>query len=425
VRRQSFLFAALLSLDADLRARGSRLLVRRGRPLEVLSRVMRDSGSGAIFAAEDCSPYSVTRDQVIRAELPLLLTPGPGVHGPGEILKRDGKPYTVFTPFSRAWNACPFPGERNPPPRQIDTPVIPGDLIPDCPQPEGFPASETEARRRLRAFVASPLQVYAESRDRLDLDGTSGLSRCFRFGLLSARRAAELARDAGGRSKGSSAWLNELAWRDFYMAVLRHFPDVLRTSFHPSLRQIRWRTDPGALEAWQQGKTGFPVVDAAMRQLRSTGWMHNRGRMIVASFLVKDLLLHWQEGESWFMQQLVDGDPAANNGGWQWAAGTGTDAVPYFRIFNPVTQGERFDPQGSYVRMWVPELEGVPAPWIHKPWEAPEGILRRAGVVLGKTYPRPIVDHADARLRALQTFASARERPRRSVKPGSPKAQKR
>jgi deoxyribodipyrimidine photo-lyase len=348
------------------------------------------------------------RDKVVRAELPLLMTSGPKVRSPEEVLKRDGKPYTIFTPFSRAWKASPFHGERSCPPRRIDTPRLPGEPVPDCPEPEGFPASETEARRRLKAFRAGPLQVYAESRDRLDLDGTSRLSPYFRFGLLSASGAARDAWDSGGRNPGASSWLNELAWRDFYMAVLRHFPGVLRASFNPSLRQIRWRTDPAALEAWQQGKTGYPIVDAAMRQLLSTGWMHNRARMIVASFLVKDLLLDWKKGESWFMHQLMDGDPAANNGGWQWAAGTGTDAVPYFRVFNPVTQGERFDPHGSYVRTWVPELEGLPAQWIHKPWEAPDGILRRAGVVFSTTYPRRIVDHGEARLRALHAFAAAR-----------------
>jgi deoxyribodipyrimidine photo-lyase len=414
-RRRSFLFAALRSLDADLRARGSRLIVRGGRPLEVLSRLVRESEAGAIFAEEDYSPYSKARDRAVGAKLALHLTPGTAIHAPGETLKRDGKPYTVFTHFSRAWKALPLPGGGLSPPRSIHTPRLPSEPIPEAPEPDGFPASETEARRLLKAFVRGPVQEYAGKRDRLDLDGTSRLSPYFRLGLLSAREAAGLAGglvwDSGDNRKeqaGAAAWLNELAWRDFYLAVLQHFPEVLRASFNPSLRSIQWHRNPAVLEAWQQGRTGYPVVDAAMRQLLSTGWMHNRGRMIVASFLVKDLLLDWKEGEIWFMQQLVDGDPAANNGGWQWAAGTGTDAAPYFRIFNPVTQGERFDPQGSYVSRWVPELAGVPPRWIHKPWEAPEAILRSAGVKLGKSYPHRIVDHVEARGRALDAFASAK-----------------
>ncbi len=209
---------------------------------------------------------------------------------------------------------------------------------------------------------------------------------------------------------GAAAWLGELIWRDFYLSVLFHFPDVLREEFNPAFRAVRWRKDTAGLEAWQQGKTGYPVVDAGMRQLRATGWMHNRARMITASFLVKDLLIDWRAGERWFMRQLVDGDPAANNGGWQWTAGVGTDAAPYFRVFNPVTQGERFDPAGDYVRRWVPELATLPAKWIHRPWDAPPLELRAAGVALGRTYPRPIVDHAQARLRALNVFAQARRR---------------
>jgi deoxyribodipyrimidine photo-lyase len=270
----------------------------------------------------------------------------------------------------------------------------------------GFPGDEAAARRKLVDFLAGPIHNYAIDRNRLDLDGTSALSAVFRFGLLSAREAANmLSSDA---DPGPAAWLNELIWRDFYLSVLFHFPEVVRSPFKESFCEFGWRRDSRALACWQEGRTGYPVVDAAMRQLQATGWMHNRGRMIVASFLVKDLRLDWREGEIWFMRQLVDGDPAANNGGWQWAAGTGTDAAPFFRIFNPVTQGRRFDPEGNYVRRWVPELAGLPARYIHCPWEAPHEHLRAAGVRLGRNYPHRIVDHGSARLRALAVFNRAK-----------------
>jgi deoxyribodipyrimidine photo-lyase len=267
----------------------------------------------------------------------------------------------------------------------------------------------------LAAFVADGITTYGALRNRMDLDGTSQLSPYMRFGLLSPRQAAvaaiaarAAAHDDTARA-GATTWLNELIWREFYIHILYHFPHVAETSFRPTLRDIPWRNDPDEFEAWCAGQTGYPVVDAAMRQLRTSGWMPNRARMIVASFLVKDLLIDWRWGERWFMQHLVDGDPAANNGGWQWTAGTGTDAAPYFRIFNPITQGYKFDPDGEYVRRWVPELAGVVGAAVHEPGQLTPLEQRAAGVVIGQDYPFPIVDHRIARDRTLAAFAAAKE----------------
>jgi len=249
----------------------------------------------------------------------------------------------------------------------------------------------------------------------MDQEGTSQLSPYLRFGMLSARQAVVSALSAMDASpdpkarKGAETWLNELIWREFYMAILHHFSDVLEQSFRADLRHIAWENDESAFEAWCEGRTGYPVVDAAMRQLVQTGWMHNRARMIVASFLVKDLLIDWRWGERFFMHHLVDGDPAANNGGWQWTAGTGTDAAPYFRIFNPILQGKKHDPNGAFVRRWVPELTRVPAQYIHEPWKMPLDVQRQAGCIIGENYPAPIIDHAWARERTLAAYAQARE----------------
>ncbi len=419
-KRVAFLFGGLRALDAELRGRGSRLIVRRGKPLAELTRLAAETGATAIYAEADPWPYARRRDAEIGAQLPLHLTPGLTVHPFDVILKADHTPYTVFTPFSRAWKALPLPTPSQlwTPPEKL--PAVPEGLeslaIPEDPVlPSGvtFPPGEREALRRLEAFAGSssaPIARYAEDRNRMDLNGTSQLSPYLRFGMISARRAAVAAlramEQASGPAarKGAETWLNELIWREFYMAILYYFPFVLEQAFQERLRDIPWRNNEAEFRAWCEGRTGYPVVDAAMRQLVATGWMHNRARMIVASFLVKDLLVDWRWGERFFMQHLVDGDPAANNGGWQWTAGVGTDAAPYFRVFNPSLQGAKFDPEGAYVRRWVPELADVPLRYLHEPWTMPLSEQRKAGCRIGQDYPAPIVDHALARERTLAAY---------------------
>ena len=416
-RRQAFLFAGLRSLQADLRALGSGLVIRRGDPVQEIPRLAEELGGAPVFAEEDASPYARERDRAVGARATLSLLPGVGAHALGAVVKNDGNPYTVFTPFSRAWKALPFPSPQAGKPLSLPAlPALASGEIPALPAPAHFPAGEQEAQRRLESFLDGPIYAYRSQRDRMDLEGTSALSPYLRFGMLSPRQAAQAARAAMADARdedsraGAETWLNELIWREFYLSILWHFPQVLSESFVPAGKNIRWRAAPQDLADWQAGRTGYPVVDAGMRQLAITGWMHNRARMICASFLVKHLLINWQEGERWFMQQLIDGDPASNNGGWQWTAGTGTDAAPYFRVFNPVLQGRKFDPQGAYVRRWVPELAGVPDQYIHAPWEMPAELEGAARCRVGVDYPLPIVEHNLARARVLSVYQQAFQR---------------
>lgn len=410
--RRAFLWASLRQLDADLRQRGSYLLVRQGAPTAVLQHLIAETGATGIYAAEDFSPYARKRDTAVAQTLPLHLKPGVTLHHPTDVLKADGKPYTVFTPYSKQWRQRPLPAPASllPTPDRLHTPTLPGEPLPALPYHLPFPPGETAAQQRLAEFIDGRIYAYAQNRDHMALDGTSALSPYLRFGMISARQAVVAARQAYAQAatdaarQGADTWLNELIWREFYVNILYHFPYVLRGSFRREYDAIAWRNDPTEFAAWRDGQTGYPVVDAAMRQLRQTGWMHNRARMIVASFLVKDLLINWQWGEQWFMQQLLDGDPAANNGGWQWTAGVGTDAAPYFRIFNPVSQGQKFDPDGAYIRRWVPELRRVDNAFIHEPWRMPPLAQQRSGCVIGRDYPAPIVDHQLARQRTLEAY---------------------
>ncbi|HSG14776.1 MAG TPA: deoxyribodipyrimidine photo-lyase [Anaerolineae bacterium] len=423
--RVAFLMAGLRELDRALRGRGSYLVVRQGSVLEQLEALLEETKATAVYAEEDVSPYARRRDAIVSQHLPLKLVAGVTVHHPELVYKTDGSPYTIYTPFSRRWKEllAPEPGSLLPTPERLPTPPDISSLpIPEWPHLSKslpFPPGEQEAQRRLNAFMQedgeASIARYADRRDRLDLDGTSGLSPYLRFGMLSARQAVVSAMqkrsavtDERGR-QGAEVWLNELIWREFYMSILYHFPQVLKQSFRPAYDRIAWQRNEEHFAAWRGGQTGYPVVDAAMRQLAQRGWMHNRARMIVASFLVKDLLIDWRWGERWFMQYLVDGDPAANNGGWQWAAGTGTDAAPYFRIFNPVLQGKKFDPNGNYVRHWLPELERVPKQYVHEPWKMPDDFQRKVKCVIGHDYPQPIVDHSIARRATLDAYARARE----------------
>lgn len=432
--RLDFMFAGLRLLAADLTSRGSRLLIREGNPLEELGRLLVETDSVRIFAEADHSPYARRRDGFIAERLPLSLVGSPLVFPPDIVLKPDRTPYTVFTPFSKAWKSLPLPGLPRPTPDAL--PKLALEELPGClaqktdsrgmfrrqmPNEQAsfslFPPGESRAISRLRIFTQgsdAPIYRYQETHDLFDGDHTSRLSPYLRFGMLSARQVAyaafqavDTAPDVEARHSAET-WLNELIWREFFVNILYYFPHVLRQSFRPELRQIAWENNQLYFDAWRVGRTGYPVVDAAMRQLIDTGWMHNRARMIAASFLVKDLLIDWRWGERWFMQHLLDGDPAANNGGWQWIAGTGTDAVPYFRVFNPITQGLKFDPQGAYVRRWVPELAHVPDEYIHEPWRMSGDIQETSGCLIGTDYPAPIVDHATARQRTLQVYQLAR-----------------
>lgn len=412
--RLAFLFDGLRALDSSLRDHGSRLILRQGDPLEVLTTLRQENQDEGIFAEEDYSPYARQRDEKIALTLPLQLMPGVTLFPPQVLTKANGEPYTVFTPFSRLWRSLPSPSSPKPAPDHL--PSVPEMLsleipaLPHHPIDNSFRAGEQEAQKRLSSFIADEIFEYANTRNRMDLEGTSQLSPYLRLGMLSARQAVWAARKASESTETPSAregietWLNELIWREFYATILYHFPFVRGNAFKADLRRIPWRNDLAELAAWKAGLTGYPVVDAAMRQLNATGWTHNRARMITASFLTKDLLVDWREGERFFMQQLLDGDPASNNGGWQWTAGTGTDAAPYFRVFNPILQGQKFDPEGNYVRRWVPELANVPINYIHAPWEMPLALQKQAGCIVGSDYPAPIVDHAMARKRVLLAY---------------------
>ena len=412
--RIGFLFASLRILDGNLKERGNKLIVRKGNPKQVLEELVSESGAEGIFAERDVSPYARSRDETVASSIPLKLIPGLMVHPPEDIKKLDGSPYTIYTPFSRAWQRAGRPDHLIPAPDYI--PTVSGIYSEDIPSEPGFPfldifpAGEGEGQRRLDEFSRATIDHYHEQRDRVDLDGTSGLSPYLRFGLVSIRQASLAAWEAIERTsmdcsaQGAETWLNELIWREFYNSILYHFPFVKDGPFRAKYQRITWRNNQDEFARWKEGTTGYPVVDAAMRQLLHTGWMHNRARMITASFLTKDLLIDWRWGEKWFMQNLLDGDLAANNGGWQWVAGTGTDAAPYFRIFNPTMQGKKFDPKGIYVKQWVPELVNIPEEFIHEPWKMNSQQQRESGCQIGKDYPQPIVEHDMARQRTLRAY---------------------
>ena len=430
-----WLHQSLAALGAGLAARGAPLLLRRGPAPEILDRLAAETGARGVYWNQGYEPYAAASEQALHDRLRRAGREARRFNAgllfkPGSLMTRDGKPFRVFTPFWRACLARAEPPRPAPAPPALGAPsAMPaGDrlsdwaLLPSKPDwsggmraawiGDGQGPGEAGAAARLDSFLELALAGYRDGRDRPDRHGTSRLSPALHFGELSPRqlwhavRAAEAARTDAGIAGGAEAFLRELGWREFSAHLLQHFPAMAELPLRPAFARFPWRSDATGLSAWQRGRTGYPIVDAGMRELWATGWMHNRVRMIVASFLVKHLLLPWQEGARWFWDTLVDADLANNSASWQWVAGSGADAAPYFRIFNPMLQGEKFDPDGRYVRMWVPELAALPDRFIHRPDTAPDEVLAGASVTLGHSYPRPIVDHGAARARALAAFAA-------------------
>jgi deoxyribodipyrimidine photo-lyase len=425
-----WLHQSLMRLSEDLQRRGSRLVIRHGPSLPTLQALSQETGAQAVLWNRRYEPSSIARDTIIKSALRER-----GLHvdsfnasvlfEPHTIRNTAGKPFQVFTPF---WKTCTALTESAAPlnaPSRLAAPALwPASdplaslqLEPTIDWAGGIRAAwtpgEDGARQELQRFLDTAVTGYVEQRDRPDQVQTSRLSPYLHFGEISSRQVWHTVQRATGKRQtkqsGAEAYLRQLGWREFAHHLLFHFPHTVDQPLRANFADFPWRESSADLRAWQRGQTGYPLVDAGMRELWNTGWMHNRVRMVAASFLVKHLLLSWQAGARWFWGTLVDADLANNTLGWQWVAGCGADAAPYFRIFNPVAQGEKFDPNGDYVRRWVPALRRLPAAWIHKPWEAPTQVLSEAGVQLGVTYPEPLVDHHNARIRALAALATLKK----------------
>ncbi len=419
-RRVEFIWASVATLKAELEHHGGSLYVLHGPAKVLIPQIARELGAHEVHAARDYEPRARARDEAVAETLAaqgqrLVLHKDQVIFDTDEVLNAAGHPFHVYTPYRRAWLARLTPADlaAHPSRMRLDR-LAKADPLP-MPRLEalGFQATNLNAlgvqagEAGARALLADFLQRidrYHERRDYPGLKGPSYLSVHLRFGTVSVR---ELVRRASERhGEGARVWLSELIWREFYQMLLWHYPETVENAFQRKFDRLVWPNPPGHFQAWCEARTGYPIVDAAMRQLDQTGYMHNRLRMIAASFLVKDLHVDWRLGERHFAARLIDYDQAANVGGWQWSAGVGTDAQPWFRIFNPVTQSERFDPDGRFIRRYLPELAAVPDKYLHAPWKMPAGVQNACGVVIGRDYPWPIVDHAKARQTTLGLFRS-------------------
>ena len=419
--RHRFLQEAVGDLESSLRRMGSALFLIDGAPLEQFPRAAASIGAEALFVGDPAGPAERRSDAALARALSgigcrFISVPDSGILGDDDILTAAGTPYTVFTPYKRAWLLRSVSA---PPAYPVDVRPLKSDLPAGPIAPVGVTrgggqkGGETAALYRLGEFSRNGIGAYGNLRDLPGVDGTSRLSADLANGTISARtvfHAARQARSAAGSKAGADAFIGELVWREFYRQILRHFPRVATGPFREEYAGLEWSRKRTHFNAWCEGRTGYPLVDAGMRQLNAEGWMHNRVRMVAASFLTKDLHIDWRWGERYFLERLVDADPASNNGGWQWSAGTGTDAAPYFRVFNPVAQGRRCDPAGVYVRRYLPELANVPGGFIHSPWEMGGAAERDASFRVGKDYPPPIVDHAGERSIALTMYRKGRRR---------------
>jgi deoxyribodipyrimidine photo-lyase len=421
-----YISESLRALDSELRDRGSRIILRAGPAREVLSELVDEIGADAVYWNDRPDPELRIRDASIADDLKargtsVMRFPGFLLHDPDTVQTTTGGYYGVFSPFwkrlqgeIRDLELLPTPelGHLNPDawPESLSAETLfPDNSFPDL--SAFWTPGERAAHRRLESFCDETIFAYHADRDRPDVDGTSLMSVCLAVGEVSVAQVWNAALDAGRNRRdlrGPDAFRRELAWREFSYHLLHHRPETVTDPLNQSFSSFPWLSDEEMFDRWKHGETGYPIVDAGMRQLATTGWIHNRVRMVVASFLTKHLLIPWQDGSRVFWEGLVDADLANNTMGWQWTAGSGADAQPYFRIFNPILQGRKFDPEGIYVRRYVPELAGLPDRWIHTPWEAPPMDLLAAGITLGETYPRPIVEHAAARERALEAYQTVR-----------------